>query len=214
MEGKHAILSPSNYSWIRWVDISHEIPSRMVSLNAATLGTHVHEFAKDSILYNLPLRQNDIRDMLRFLYRRMLREIVDLFPLDDIFETTRLYVNDAIAQRMVPEQILYYTENCFGTADSISQLDAVKKTGLLRIYDLKTGETPAKMDQLMIYAALFCLNYHSQFKPGDLTYELRIYQNGESVYFNPRADDILPIMDQIVACDHWISGLMKRNGGK
>ena len=31
--------------------------------------------------------------------------------------------------------------------------------------------------------------------------ELRIYQNDEIIYFNPTAEDILPIMDKIVHLD-------------
>ena len=34
-------------------------------------------------------------------------------------KTLNMYVNDAISFRMVPEQILFYSENCFGTADTI-----------------------------------------------------------------------------------------------
>lgn len=64
-----------------------------------------------------------------------------------------MYVNDAISFRMVPEQILFYSENCFGTADTI-----VFRNGTLRIHDLKTGVVPAHMEQLEIYAALFVWN--------------------------------------------------------
>ena len=42
--------------------------------------------------------------------------------------------------------VLYYSENCFGTADVISFND-----DLLRIHDLKTGAVPARMEQLFIY---------------------------------------------------------------
>lgn len=54
---------------------------------------------------------------------------------------------------MTPEQILYYSDRWFGTADSI----AFDKN-MLRIHDLKTGRRPAKMEQLMVYAALFVWN--------------------------------------------------------
>ena len=52
------------------------------------------------------------------------------------------------------------------------------------------------MEQLEIYAALFCLEY--RVKPGDIEIELRIYQNDEVLYHRPTAEDILPIMDKIV----------------
>lgn len=49
------------------------------------------------------------------------------------------------------------------------------------------------------YAALFCLEY--KIRPGDIEFELCIYQNDEVVVFNPTAEDILPIMDKIVHLD-------------
>lgn len=67
-------------------------------------------------------------------------------------KTLNAYVNDAIGYKMIPEQILFYSDNCFGTADAI-----VFRNGLLRIHDLKTGVIPAHMEQLEVYAALFCL---------------------------------------------------------
>lgn len=86
-------------------------------------------------------------------------------------KTIYSYVNDAIGYQMNTEVVLFYSERFFGTADAISF-----KNGLLRIHDLKTGRIPAHMDQLLIYAALFCLEY--KVKPGEIKYELRIYQKG------------------------------------
>ena len=80
----------------------------------------------------------------------------------------KMYVNDAIGFRMRPEQPLFYSENCFGTADAIS-FDEKKK--YLRIHDLKTGVGKVKLDQLLIYASLFCLEYN--FKPGDMIFDLK-----------------------------------------
>jgi hypothetical protein len=101
------------------------------------------------------------------------------------------YVNDAIGFRMQPEVVLYYSDYFFGTADAICF-----RNNCLRIHDLKTGVKPAHMEQLEIYAALFCLEY--KIKPGDISIELRLYQNDEVLVANPEADDILPIMDKIV----------------
>ena len=84
-------------------------------------------------------------------------------------QTLNMYVNDAIGFKMTPEQILYYSDNCFGTADAI-----LFRNNFLRIHDLKTGKIPAHMEQLEIYAALFCLEY--KVKPADIEMELRIYQ--------------------------------------
>lgn len=106
-------------------------------------------------------------------------------------KTLYAYVNDAIGFKMSTEVVLFYSERFFGTADAISFRD-----NMLRIHDLKTGKIPAKMEQLEIYAALFCLEY--KVKPGDIQMELRIYQNDEVVCHYPTAEDILPIMDKIV----------------
>ena len=105
--------------------------------------------------------------------------------------TLYAYVNDAIGFKMDTEVVLFYSERFFGTADAISF-----RNGVLRIHDLKTGKTAVHMEQLEIYAALFCLEYGV--KPGEIEIELRIYQNDEVIYHNPTAEDIVPIMDKIV----------------
>lgn len=106
-------------------------------------------------------------------------------------QTLYAYVNDAIGFKMDTEVILYYSPRFFGTADSISFRD-----NFLRIHDLKTGKCPVHMEQLMIYAALFCLEY--KVKPGTIGMELRIYQNDDILVCNPTAEDIVPIIDKIV----------------
>lgn len=106
-------------------------------------------------------------------------------------KTIYAYVNDAIGFKMETEVVLFYSDFFFGTADSISF-----RNGVLRIHDLKTGVSPVKMEQLEIYAALFCLEY--KIKPGEIEMELRIYQNDEVLVHKPTAEDILPIMDKII----------------
>ncbi len=113
-------------------------------------------------------------------------------------KTLNMYVNDAIGYKMEPEQILYYSPNAFGTADAIAF-----RNGLLRIHDLKTGVAPTHMEQLEIYAALFCLEY--DFKPREIDMELRIYQTDEIAVLNPTAEDIDPIMDKIISFDKIIT---------
>ena len=102
---------------------------------------------------------------------------------------------------MSTEVVLFYSKRFFGTADAISFR---KKDGryILRIHDLKTGKIPAKVEQLRVYAALFCLEY--DIKPGDIDMELRIYQNDDILYDFPTAEDILPIMDIIIHFDKLI----------
>lgn len=109
-------------------------------------------------------------------------------------KTIYAYVNDAIGFKMSTEVVLFYSERFFGTADAICF-----RNNFLRIHDLKTGQTKVHMEQLMIYAALFCLEY--KIRPGDIEIELRIYQNDKILYHNPTAEEIAPIMDTIVHLD-------------
>jgi hypothetical protein len=114
-----------------------------------------------------------------------------------------MYVNDAIGFKMRPEQPLYYSEYCFGTADAISFKE---KDSFLRIHDLKTGiKVPAKLTQLEVYAALFCLEY--DVRPIDIEIELRIYQFDDILYGHPTSEIITPIMEQIVLADKLYSEL-------
>lgn len=110
------------------------------------------------------------------------------------------FVNDAIGFRMKSEQPLYYSPNAFGTADAISFRD-----NLLRIHDLKTGESKTNMRQLEIYAAYFCLEY--EIDPKDIDMELRIYQCDEVKTHKPNSESIQHIMDKIVAFDKKIENI-------
>lgn len=120
-------------------------------------------------------------------------------------KTLNMFVNDAIGYKMDSERRIYYSDYCFGTADAISF-----RRSMLRIHDLKTGKIAAHMEQLMIYAALYCLE--NRIKPGDIQMELRIYQNDEILYHNPQADEIAPIMDKIVSFDKIIRQIDEREG--
>lgn len=106
-------------------------------------------------------------------------------------KTIYTYVNDAIGFKMETEVVLFYSERFFGTADAISF-----RNNFLRIHDLKTGTTPVHIEQLEIYAALFCLEY--RVKPSSIKIELRIYQNDEILVHEPTSEDIINIMDKIV----------------
>lgn len=119
-------------------------------------------------------------------------------------KTIYAYVNDAIGFKMSTEVVLYYSERFFGTADAICF-----RNGFLRIHDLKTGKTPVHMEQLEIYAALFCLEY--KVKPGDIEIELRIYQNDEILVHNPTAEDIAPIIDKIVHLNKLLEQIEKED---
>lgn len=111
--------------------------------------------------------------------------------------TFNLYVNDCIGFRMITEQLLIYSEHSYGTADAISF-----RNNVLRVFDLKNGVNPSSMDQLKIYAALFCLEYN--YRPFEITIELRIYQNDDVEILEADPDEIIHTMDRIVYCDKLI----------
>mgnify|MGYP000945582082 CR=1 FL=1 len=121
-------------------------------------------------------------------------------------QTLYQFVNDVLGFRMQSEQMLFYSPNSFGTADAISFKDS-----LLRIFDLKTGVSKASFDQLIIYAALFCLEY--DVRPGSIQYDLRIYQNDEILRYedfndiNEIADKVAHVMDKIVNFDNRINNI-------
>lgn len=126
------------------------------------------------------------------------KETIDLgLPQPRTKRTLCAYVNDAIGFKMSTEVVLFYSPYFFGTADAICF-----RNNTLRIHDLKTGKGPVKVDQLMIYAALFCLEY--KIKPSDIKMELRIYQNDDILVANPTAEDILPIMNKIIHLNNLI----------
>jgi hypothetical protein len=141
---------------------------------AAQRGTELHAFAHEAIRLGIKLPRNT--------------------------STLNMYVNDAIGYRMTPEQILFYSDNCFGTADAISF-----RRNVLRISDLKTGANETNERQLEVYAALFCLEYG--FKPFEISTELRIYQNNEIRVYDGDPDIIVHIMEKIKIFDKRITAL-------
>ena len=191
-KGSHALLGASRYSWLNYDE--EELYNAYLRQYATMMGTTLHELAADLIENKVRLTKRDTHLVLLYLLKNYIPR--DVIELDRIMENLVPYVEDGIGYKMRVEQPLFYSENCFGTADTII-FD--EKKNLLRIHDYKSGTTPAKLEQLEIYAALFCLEY--EFKPGDINFELRIYQNGDQLIGKPEADNILPIMDEIVAKD-------------
>lgn len=173
LHGKHAFLSASKYSWLRYTD--DKLIETLENAMSAALGTRLHNFAAEAISLGqkLPAGRSSSK-------------------------TLNAYVNDAIGFKMTPEQVLYYSDNVFGTADAISF-----KNLFLRIHDLKNGVSKANMDQLMIYAAIFCLEY--RIKPGEIEIELRIYQSDDVIVHIPETVEIIKIMDLIVHFDRIIN---------
>ena len=175
LEGQHAFLGASKYHWINYSeDKVAESYSRFL---ATQKGTQLHEFAAQCIRLGQKLPKSK--------------------------KTLNAYVNDAIGFKMTPEQILFYSDNCFGTADAIAF-----RGDLLRIHDLKTGAIPAHMEQLEVYAALFCLEY--KVKPADIRMELRLYQSDDVLVGNPTVEDIAPIMDKIITFDRIINKIKEQ----
>lgn len=169
LEGQHAYLGASKYHWLNYSD--DKLVESYTNFMAIEMGTRLHAFAKEAIELGVKLPRNK--------------------------KTLNMYVNDAIGFRMTPEQPLYYSENCFGTADSI----AFSKN-VLRIHDLKTGVTPASMNQLKIYNALFCLEY--SISPNDISMISRIYQLNEIMEEELDAEEIRDIMNRIIHFDKLI----------
>lgn len=166
LEGTHAFLGASKYHWINYSE--SKLAESYSNFMAAQRGTELHAFAAECIRLGQKLQGHST--------------------------TLAMYVNDAIGFKMQPEQVLYYSDNCYGTADSISF-----RKNLLRIHDYKSGKIPAHIEQLYIYAALFCLEY--KVKPGDISMELRLYQNDHILVDTPEESAITPIMEKIVIFD-------------
>lgn len=177
LEGKHAFLGASKYHWINYD--KDKIAESYRSNLAKEKGTMLHEFAAQCIKLGQKLPRSR--------------------------KTLNMYVNDAIGYRLSPEVVLYYSDNCFGTADAIGFRDH-----MLRIHDYKSGTIPAHMEQLLIYAALFCLEY--RMKPTEFDTELRIYQSDEIMIHNPAPDEIQQIINQIIEADKIIEKTKMEEG--
>lgn len=175
--GLHAFLGASKYHWINYDET--KLGESYIKFLAAQRGTELHAFADNAIKLGIRLPRTK--------------------------QTLNMYVNDAIGYKMDTEQVLYYSNNCFGTVDSISF-----KKNILRIHDLKTGVSPTSVSQLLIYAALFCLEYNVN--PNNIEIELRIYQNDEVEIFDPIREELLYIMEKIIAYDKIIDKIKMEEG--
>ena len=197
LRGKHSLLSPSGPSWLNYpLDDPDQLFARYVSQYATEIGTLFHSFAEDRIRYRLKLNKAEKNSYLVYLLKNGIpRSVIDI---DYIYPTVMMYVNDCIGFRMEPEVIVYYSDNCYGTVDAIS----VGKD-YLRINDLKTGKTPAKIEQLKTYAALFCWEY--KVKPSKLNIDLNLYQGGEILNYIPEPEEIEAIQHQIISLDKFVN---------
>ena len=190
LEGRHAFLGASKYSWLNYD--ANKLTLVYKSQYANQMGTVLHDLAHRCIKNRVKLSKSDRHLVILTLLENGIPQ--GLIDANYILETLVPFVNDAIGFRMETEQILYYTENSFGCADVISFKD-----NFLRIHDYKSGVLPVHMEQLKIYAALFCLEY--LVKPENITIELRIYQSGEIVYEKPDPKEIREILNKIIDSD-------------
>lgn len=172
LKGKHAFLSPSNYHWINYTD--QKLEARYFSASSAQRGSDLHDLAHQAIRLGVKLARTN--------------------------QALATYVNDAIGYKMNCEQTLYFSDNCFGTADTIAF-----RRQKLRIHDLKTGLIVGSEKQLEVYAALFCLEYSVD--PFSIETELRIYQREDIRIFEPFPETIASIMDKIIVFDQQIEQL-------
>lgn len=162
LAGEHSFLSPSNYHWMNYSP--EKLQAVYKNQQSKERGVILHSFASVAIDMKIKLAGHK--------------------------KALNMFVNDCIGFKMASEQVLYYSDNAFGTADAVSFRDNV-----LRIFDLKTGVTKASFKQLDVYVALFCLEYGVN--PQDIDIETRIYQgNGYEVSI-PEPDYILDIMNTI-----------------
>jgi len=199
----HALFSPSQPAWLNYDD--DDLINAYCNSHRAALGTEIHEWSSAQI--KLSNKVSNIKEIEKGVkthifekytgtgadYGKMLLENMDYLP-HEIYPTVKLFVNDSIGYRMSSEQKIEYSDLCWGTSDAITCVD-----NKLFIFDLKTGSRPAKETQLLVYAALFCLQEHT--KPNELEIETRIYQNGDALITNPPSDVIYDIMSKIVHLD-------------
>lgn len=181
LAGRHATISASKYHWIRYSNDKF-IEWVHTQLQAAR-GTELHNLASLLIKMGQKLPRNGT--------------------------TMSRYVNDCIGYRMNPEQVLFYSIHAFGTADAITLVE-VNGRWVLRIFDLKTGTSKASFDQLMVYAAYFCLEYEmTPFEIDDII--LRIYQNDDVVECEQEnlKESITFIMDRIKTFDAMLQKVME-----
>lgn len=170
LKGEHAYLSPSNYHWINYTP--EKLKQSYLNHLATERGTKLHAFAEKCIELAIKLPENG--------------------------NTLNQYVNDCIDFKMIPEVVLYYSPQCYGTTDAINF-----SNDCLHIFDLKTGKTKASMTQLKIYAAIFCLEY--DIDPHLIDIYLRIYQSDAVTGCQPEAEEIIEIMSTIEYFDELIA---------
>lgn len=193
--GKHALFNPSGVTWLNYSteeDGLEQIFQRYRAQYATLIGTTMHEYAEKRIRYRLRMTKSDKNSVLMYLLDKGIP--ISVIDMDYMFDNLYHYVNDAIGFRMDPEVILFYSDNCYGTTDAIYY-----RNKELRIHDYKSGRSVPHIEQPLIYAGLFCLEYGV--KPKEITTNLRIYHAEEVLESTPEPEQIESVMTQIIALD-------------
>lgn len=213
--GRHSLLAPSSH-FLDKDRTPEELDALVYSRNAAEIGTCIHSLCANIIRkHKRPSSKAALYDLMSYwmsIWGTMVEDQkiggkaatpipTNLIDPNRYLDTVWLYIKDALTFDMTPEVPLFLSPFAGGTTDAICFNERKR---YLRIHDLKTGSTPAKIDQLEEYAAYFFLYYKK--KPGDCSgIELRIYQNGEALIEHATAEDILPIMDRIETAQQYLA---------
>lgn len=174
-----------------WIDHSRDIPEGAHAFLSPSKGSWIR-YSVDQLRerwgnHNAAINGTELHELAATLIRRRIK-------LKGTHQTFNMYVNDAIGFRLTPEVPLYYSPICYGTVDTIGYNE---KKRFLRIHDLKTGKTTPHMEQLFIYAALFCLEYDvDPFQMDGV--ETRLYWMDDILKDAPSAEEVRSIMDTIV----------------
>ena len=220
MDTLHAPFPPSQPSWLNYTD--EQLIEALKNKYRAEIGTEIHEWASHQII--LSSKVSGIKEVEKgvktHIYEKYMEKYSKFYDPEfgtlllkhlhyipgEAFLTTKQFINDSIGFRMESEKRLTVSSMIYGTADAVRYYT---KENLLRVSDLKTGKRPAKIEQVFIYAALYCYEYN--LKPLNTNFEARIYQNGEIFIEQPSGEDINDIFMNILHKDEVAK---KFEGGK
>jgi hypothetical protein len=220
MDTLHAPFPPSQPSWLNYTD--EQLIEALKNKYRAEIGTEIHEWASHQII--LSSKVSGIKEVEKgvktHIYEKYMEKYSKYYDHEfgtlllkhlhyipgEAFLTTKQFINDSIGFRMESEKRLTVSSMIYGTADAVRYYT---KENLLRVSDLKTGKRPAKIEQVFIYAALYCYEYN--LKPLNTNFEARIYQNGEIFIEQPSGEDIDDILKNILHKDEVAK---KFEGGK
>ena len=212
LSSEHALFSPSQPAWLGYDD--DEYIRKLVSKYRKAIGTEIHEWVSGQIV--LGHKATSLREIYKDIethifeknsftdsktgeritsnFGRTLLFFMKYVP-EETFGTIKSYINDCIAFKMETEVRVEFSENFFGTADAI-RFDGKN----LKVFDLKTGATPGKIEQPIIYACLYLLKYHIAVE--SVSVEARIYQNNDILGATPDTSELIPIMNKIIHLDN------------